>query len=74
MIEIKNMTIEEVEEAKKTGYVAVFKGYKIEELCSELKSVWSTFSDEARDSWAMILGGLNGKSEIMALMNNEDDR
>jgi len=41
----------------------------MEELYSELKSVWSTFSDEARDNWAMMLGGLNGKSEVMALMD-----
>jgi len=68
-IEIKTMTIEEIEEAKKTGYVAVFKGYKLEELYSELKSVWSTYSEKTRDNWAMILGGSKGKSEVMALMS-----
>jgi len=52
----------------------VFKGYKLEELYSELKSVWSTFSDEIKDNWAMMLGGLKGKSEVMALMSKEDDR
>ena len=40
----------------------------MEKLYSELKSVWSTFSDEARDNWAMMLGGLKGKSEVMVLM------
>jgi len=40
----------------------------MEKLYSELKSVWSTFSDEARDNWTMILGGLNGKNNITALM------
>ena len=44
----------------------------MEELYSELKSVWSTFSDEARDNWAMMLGGLNGKSEVMALMDKQE--
>ena len=46
----------------------------MEKLYSELKSVWPTFSDEARDNWAMILGGKNGKSEVMAIMSKEDDR
>ena len=46
----------------------------MEKLYSELKSVWSTYSDEARDNWAMILGGKNGKSEVMALMNTEEER
>jgi len=41
----------------------------MEELYSELKSVWFTYSDEARDNWAMLLGGLNGKSEVIALMS-----
>jgi len=71
MIEIKTMTMEE---AEKIGYVVMLKGYKMEELCSELKSVWDTYSDEARDNLAMILGGLKGKSEVMALMSREDDR
>jgi len=71
-IKIKTMTIEEIEEAKKIGYVAVLKGYKMEEFYSKLKSVWSTFSDEARDNWTMMLGGLEGKSEVMALMSKED--
>jgi len=46
----------------------------MEKLYSELKSVWPTFSDEARDNWAMILGGQKDKSEIIALMSKEDDR
>jgi len=46
----------------------------MQKLYSELKSVWPTFSDEARDNWAMILGGKNGKNEVMALMGKEDDR
>jgi len=46
----------------------------MEKLYSELKSVWSTFSDEARDNWAILLGCLNGKSEVMAIMGKEDDR
>jgi len=66
MEEIKTMTMEE---AEKIGYVTVLKGYKMEELYSELKSVWSTYSEKTRDNWAMMLGGLNGKSEIMALMD-----
>jgi len=66
MIEIKTMTMEE---AEKIGYVTVLKGYKMEELYSELKSVWSTYSEKTRDNWVMLLGGLKGKSEIMALMN-----
>jgi len=41
----------------------------MEELYSELKSVWSTYSDEARDNWAMLLGGKSGKSEVMVLMS-----
>ena len=40
----------------------------MEKLYSELKSVWATFSDEARDNWAMMLGGLEGKSEVMVMM------
>ena len=43
-------------------------------LYSELKSVWSTFSEKTRDNCAILLGGLNGKSEVMALMGKEDDR
>jgi len=70
MIEIKTMTMEE---AEKIGYVTVLKGYKMEELYSELKSVWSTFSDEARDNWAMLLGGLKGKSEVIALMGERQE-
>jgi len=66
MEEIKTMTMEE---AEKIGYVIVLKGYKMEELYSELKSVWSTYSEKTRDNWAMMIGGLKGKSEIMALMN-----
>ena len=66
MEEIKTMTMEE---AEKIGYVIVLKGYKMEELYSELKSVWSTYSEKTRDNWVMLLGGLKGKSEIMALMN-----
>ena len=46
----------------------------MEKLYSELKSVWSTYSDEARDDLAMILSGKKDKSEVMALMNKEDDR
>jgi len=38
-------------------------------LYSELKSFWPTYSDEAKENWAMLLGGLNGKSEVMAVMN-----
>jgi len=72
-MEIKNMTLEELEEAKKIGYVAKLQGYDIyksgDKLYSELKSVWPTFSEKTRDNWAMILGGLNGKSEVMALMS-----
>jgi len=41
----------------------------MENLYSELKSVWSTFSEKTRDNWAMMLGGKNGKSEVMALMS-----
>ena len=47
---------------------------QMEKLYCELKSVWPTFSDEARDNWAMILGGLRGKNDIMTLMSKEDDR
>ena len=71
MEEIKTMTMEE---AEKIGYVTVLKGYKMEELYSELKSVWPTFSEKTRDNWAMILGGQKDKSEVMALMSKEDDR
>ena len=74
-MEITTMTIEE---AEKIGYVTKLKGYDIyksdKKLYSELKSVWSTYSDEARDNWAMILGGKKDKSEVMALMSKEDDR
>ena len=77
-MEIKTMTLEELEEAEKIGYVAKLQGYDIyksgDKLYCELKSVWSTFSDEARDNWTMILGGKNGKSEVMAIMSKEDDR
>jgi len=41
----------------------------MEKLYCELKSVWPTFSEKTRDNWAMILGGLKGKSEVMALMS-----
>jgi len=41
----------------------------MEKLYSELQSVWPTYSDEVRDNWAMILGGLKGKSEVMVLMS-----
>ena len=72
-MEIITMTLEE---AEKIGYVAKIKGYDIyksgDNLYSELKSVWPTYSDEARDNWAMLLGGLNGKSEVMALMGEEE--
>ena len=65
-----------LEKAKKIGYVAKLQGYDIyksgDKLYSELKSVWPTYSDEARDNWAMLLGGLNGKSEVMALMGEEE--
>jgi len=75
-IKIKTMTIGEIEEAKKTGYFAKIKGYDIyklgDKLYCELQSVWSTYSDEARDNWAMILGGLKDKSEVMVLMSKED--
>ena len=74
-MEIITMTLEE---AEKIGYVAKIKGYDIyklgDKLYCELKSVWPTYSDEARDNWAMMLGGKNGKSEVMALMSKEDDR
>jgi len=74
-MEITTMTLEE---AEKIGYVAKIKGYDIyksgDKLYCELKSVWPTFSEKTRDNWAMILGGLNGKSEVMALMSMEDDR
>jgi len=40
----------------------------MEKLYSELKTVWSTYSEKTRDNWAMILGGLKGKSEVMVLM------
>jgi len=40
----------------------------MEKLYSELKSVWSTYSDEARNNWVMILGGKKDKSEVMAIM------
>ena len=77
-MEIKNMTLEELEEAEKIGYVAKLQGYDIyksgDKLYSELKSVWPTFSDEAIDNWAMILGGQNGKSEVVVIMGKEDDR
>jgi len=69
-MEITTMTLEE---AEKIGYVAKLQGYDIyksgDKLYCELKSVWSTYSDEARDNWAMLLGGKNGKSEVMALMD-----
>jgi len=72
-MEITTMAPEELEEAEKIGYVAKIKGYDIyklgDKLYCELKSVWPTYSDEARDNWAMILGGKNGKSEVIALMN-----
>jgi len=72
-MEITTMTLEK---AKKIGYVAKLQGYDIyksgDKLYSELKSVWPTYSDEARDNWAMLLGGLNGKSEVMALMGEEE--
>ena len=66
-----------LEEAEKIGYAAKIKGYDIyksgDKLYSELKSVWSTFSDEARDNWAMLLGGLKGKSEVIALMGERQE-
>ena len=40
----------------------------MEKLYSELKSVWDTYSDETKDNWAILLGGKNGKSEVMAIM------
>jgi len=46
----------------------------MEKFLNELSLVWNDFSDEARDNWAMILGGSKGKSEIIALMSKEDDR
>jgi len=46
----------------------------MEKFLNELSSVWNDFSDEERDNWAMMLGGLNGKREVMALMGKEDDR
>ena len=68
-MEISNMTLEE---AEKIGYVAKIKGYDIyklgDKLYSELKSVWHSYSYETKENWAMLLGGLNGKSEIMAIM------
>jgi len=54
-MEITTMTLEE---AEKIGYVAKLQGYDIytsdKKLYSELQSVWSTYSDEVRDNWAMI--------------------
>jgi hypothetical protein len=47
---------------------------KMEKLYSELKSVWSTFSDEVKENWAMLLGGKKGKSEVMVILNKEDSR
>jgi len=44
----------------------------MEKFLNELSLIWNDFSDEARDNWAKILGGLNGKSEVMALMNEEE--
>jgi len=44
----------------------------MEKLYCELKSVWSTYSDEARDNWAMMIGGLKGKSEVVTLMSESD--
>jgi len=72
-MEIKNMTLEELEEAKKIGYVAKLQGYDIyksgDKLYCELKSVWPTYSDEAKENWAILLGGKNSKSEVMVLMS-----
>jgi len=45
----------------------------MEKLYSELKSVWSTYSEKTRDNWAMLLGGLKGKSEVMALMSERQE-
>jgi len=45
----------------------------MEKFLNELSSVWNDFSDEARDNWAILLGGKNGKSEVMAIMSKEDD-
>lgn len=73
MEEIKTMTMT-IEKAEKIGYVAKLKGYTMEELMSELKSVWSTYSNEARDNWATILGGLKDKDMVMAVLSKEDDR
>jgi len=41
----------------------------MEKLYSELKSVWPTYSDEARDNWVILLGGKKDKSEVMALFD-----
>ena len=41
----------------------------MQKFLNELSAVWNDFSEEARDNWAMILGGLKGKSEIMSLMS-----
>ena len=40
----------------------------MEKFLNEVSVVWNDFSDEARDNWALILGGKNGKSEVMTIM------
>jgi len=66
------ITTMNLEEAEKIGYVAKLQGYDIyksgDKLYCELKSVWFTFSDEARDNWAMLLGGQKDKSEVMTIL------
>lgn len=46
----------------------------MKQFLHELKSVWSTFSDETKNNWAMLLGGMKDKNEVMAILNSEDDR
>jgi len=46
----------------------------MEKFLNELSLVWNDFSEKTRDNWAIILGGLKGKSEVMAMMSKEDDR
>lgn len=69
-MEIGNMTLEE---AEKIGYVTKLKGYNVskstEKLIEELRSVWHTYSDEAKEDWAMLLGGKKDRDMIMAILN-----
>jgi len=47
---------------------------KMQKFLNEISLVWNDFSEKTRDNWVMILGGLKGKSEVIALMGKEDDR